>query len=152
MASLTGESEPLSRSVEGTNENPLETKNLAFFSTYAVEGSAIGIVVRTGERTTMGRIAKLASTVENDITPLAIEMQRFVRIMTYLAAAMGVVLFIIVIIQGYQSGQGNISILTAIVAAIGIMVANVPEGILPATTVSIFNLQFKRAFASLDQL
>jgi sodium/potassium-transporting ATPase subunit alpha len=37
-SSLTGESEPQSRSPEFTNENPLETKNLAFFSTNAVEG------------------------------------------------------------------------------------------------------------------
>ena len=38
-SSLTGESEPQSRSTEFTHENPLETKNLAFFSTNAVEGS-----------------------------------------------------------------------------------------------------------------
>ena len=38
-SSLTGESEPQSRSHEFTNENPLETKNLAFFSTNAVEGT-----------------------------------------------------------------------------------------------------------------
>ena len=37
-SSLTGESEPQSRSPEFTHENPLETKNLAFFSTNAVEG------------------------------------------------------------------------------------------------------------------
>ena len=37
-SSLTGESEPQSRSPEFTNNNPLETKNLAFFSTNAVEG------------------------------------------------------------------------------------------------------------------
>jgi len=37
-SSLTGESEPQSRGAEFTNENPLETKNLAFFSTFAVEG------------------------------------------------------------------------------------------------------------------
>lgn len=37
-SSLTGESEPQSRGIELTNENPLETKNLAFFSTNAVEG------------------------------------------------------------------------------------------------------------------
>ena len=37
-SSLTGESEPQSRSTEFTNDNPLETKNLAFFSTNAVEG------------------------------------------------------------------------------------------------------------------
>jgi len=37
-SSLTGESEPQSRSPEHTSDNPLETKNLAFFSTNAVEG------------------------------------------------------------------------------------------------------------------
>lgn len=41
-SSLTGESEPQSRSPEFTHENPLETKNLAFFSTNAVEGTAKG--------------------------------------------------------------------------------------------------------------
>lgn len=38
-SSLTGESEPQSRSPEFTHDNPLETKNLAFFSTNAVEGT-----------------------------------------------------------------------------------------------------------------
>lgn len=50
-SSLTGESEPQSRSAEFTNQNPLETKNLAFFSTNAVEGTAVGVVVNTGDRT-----------------------------------------------------------------------------------------------------
>lgn len=38
-SSLTGESEPQSRSPDSTHDNPLETKNLAFFSTNAVEGN-----------------------------------------------------------------------------------------------------------------
>lgn len=50
-SSLTGESEPQSRSAEYTNQNPLETKNIAFFSTNAVEGTALGVVVNTGDRT-----------------------------------------------------------------------------------------------------
>lgn len=37
-SSLTGESEPQTRTAEFTHENPLETRNLAFFSTNAVEG------------------------------------------------------------------------------------------------------------------
>ena len=53
-SSLTGEAEPLSRSPECTHNNPLETKNLAFFSTFAVEGSAIGMVVRTGDQYSYG--------------------------------------------------------------------------------------------------
>jgi len=44
-SSLTGESEPQSRGAEFTHENPLETKNLAFFSTNAVEGLYIVLCV-----------------------------------------------------------------------------------------------------------
>jgi len=54
---LTGESEPQSRSSEFTHEDPLETKNLAFFLTNVVEGFAKGMVINTGGRTLMGRLA-----------------------------------------------------------------------------------------------
>ncbi len=40
-SSLTGESEPQSRGTEYTNEDPLETRNLAFFGTFAVEGFTV---------------------------------------------------------------------------------------------------------------
>ena len=43
-----------------TNESPLETENLAFYSTYAIEGSARGIVVGIGDNTVVGRIAGLS--------------------------------------------------------------------------------------------
>lgn len=45
-SSLTGESEPQSRSPEFTNNNPLETKNIAFFSTNCVEGTGRGMFNR----------------------------------------------------------------------------------------------------------
>lgn len=58
---MTGESEPQIRGVEYTNEDILETRNLAFFGTFAVEGSCIGIVIRTGDKTFIGRIANLTA-------------------------------------------------------------------------------------------
>ena len=70
-SSLTGESEPQSRGPEFTHENPLETKNFAFFSTNAVEGTAKGIVVMIGDHTVMGRIAGLASGLDTGDTPIA---------------------------------------------------------------------------------
>ena len=73
-SSLTGESEPQTRSPDLTNENPLETRNLAFFSTNCVEGTAQGIVINTGDRTIMGRIANLASGLEIGETPIAKEI------------------------------------------------------------------------------
>ncbi len=44
-SSLTGESEPQSRGPEFSHENPLETKNLAFFSTNAVEGNIVNHII-----------------------------------------------------------------------------------------------------------
>jgi sodium/potassium-transporting ATPase subunit alpha len=61
---LTGESLPLHRSPECTSDNPLETKNLAFFATHAVDGTATGMVVNIGDFTIMGRIAGLSSNIE----------------------------------------------------------------------------------------
>jgi sodium/potassium-transporting ATPase subunit alpha len=63
-SSLTGESEPQSRSAICTDDNPMETKNLAFFSTNALEGTAKGIVVAVGDKTFIGRIADLASGMD----------------------------------------------------------------------------------------
>lgn len=64
-SSLTGESEAQKRTPECTNSDPMETKNLAFFSTNAIEGVAVGLVVRTGSKTLMGRLSTLCSSVDS---------------------------------------------------------------------------------------
>merc|ERR1711910_236465 len=129
-SSLTGESEPQLRTNEYTHENPLETKNPAFFSTNAVEGTAIGIVVNIGDNTVMGRIAGLASGLASDETPIAKEIAHFIHIITGVAVFLGVTFFIIAFILGYNW-------LDAVIFLIGIMVANVPEGLLATVTVCL---------------
>nr|AFM54541.1 Na+/K+_ATPase [Palaemon carinicauda] len=129
-SSLTGESEPQSRSPEFTSENPLETKNLAFFSTNAVEGTARGIVIMIGDNTVMGRIAGLASGLETGETPIAKEINHFIHIITGVAVFLGVTFFLIAFILGYHW-------LDAVVFLIGIIVANVPEGLLATVTVCL---------------
>merc|ERR1719250_489466 len=101
-SSLTGESEPQSRGPEFTHENPLETKNLAFFSTNAVEGTCVGMVVNIGDNTVMGRIAGLASGLASDETPIAKEIAHFIHIITGVAVFLGVSFFIIAFILGYN--------------------------------------------------
>merc|ERR1712045_46968 len=101
-SSLTGESEPQSRNNGYTHENPLETKNLAFFSTNAVEGTAKGIVVNIGDHTVMGRIAGLASGLESGETPIAKEIAHFIHLITAVAVFLGVTFFIIAFILGYH--------------------------------------------------
>ncbi|XP_055500655.1 sodium/potassium-transporting ATPase subunit alpha [Leucoraja erinacea] len=129
-SSLTGESEPQSRTPEFSNENPLETKNIAFFSTNCVEGTARGIVVNTGDHTVMGRIATLASGLEVGQTPIAAEIEHFIHIITGVAVFLGVSFFILSLILGY-------SWLEAVIFLIGIIVANVPEGLLATVTVCL---------------
>merc|ERR1711953_250412 len=129
-SSLTGESEPQARTPEFTHDNPLETKNLAFFSTNAVEGTAVGIVVNIGDNTVMGRIAGLASGLASDETPIAKEIAHFIHIITGVAVFLGVTFFIIAFILGYNW-------LDAVIFLIGIIVANVPEGLLATVTVCL---------------
>merc|ERR1719249_276724 len=129
-SSLTGESEPQARSPEFTHENPLETKNLAFFSTNAVEGTAVGMVVNIGDNTVMGRIAGLASGLDTGETPIAKEIAHFIHIITGVAVFLGVTFFIIAFILGYNW-------LDAVIFLIGIIVANVPEGLLATVTVCL---------------
>jgi len=92
-SSLTGESEPQSRSKENTHENPLETKNIAFFSTNVVEGTAKGVVINIGDLTVMGRIAGLASGLESGDTPIAKEIAHFIHLITGVAVFLGVSFF-----------------------------------------------------------
>ncbi|XP_041036564.1 coatomer subunit alpha [Carcharodon carcharias] len=129
-SSLTGESEPQTRSPEFTNDNPLETRNIAFFSTNCVEGTARGLVIFTGDRTVMGRIATLASGLDVGQTPISREIEHFIHIITGVAVFLGVSFFVLSLILGY-------SWLEAVIFLIGIIVANVPEGLLATVTVCL---------------
>ena len=130
-SSLTGESEPLARTIECTNEKePLETKNMAFFGTTCADGTGVGIVINTGDRTVIGAIAKLTNTAETEETTLAREVTRFIKIICAIAISLGVIFLILGIIIGYDA-------VTNMVNTIGIIVANVPEGLLCTLTVSL---------------
>jgi len=93
-------------------------------------GTARGVVISVGDRTIMGRIANLASNVGFKSTTLAKEMQRFVNIIIFIAIVMGAIFFIIAMAIGYPW-------LTGISFLIGIITANVPEGLLSTICVSI---------------
>ncbi|KAH9389400.1 Sodium/potassium-transporting ATPase subunit alpha-1 [Tyrophagus putrescentiae] len=111
-------------------KNPLETRNIGFFSTNCVEGAATGVVINTGDRTIMGRIANLASGLEMGETPIAREIEHFIHLITGVAVFLGVTFFIIAFILGYHW-------LDAVIFLIGIIVANVPEGLLATVTVCL---------------
>lgn len=77
----------------------------------------------------MGRIASLASGLEVGRTPIAMEIEHFIQIITGVAVFLGMSFFILSLILGYTW-------LEAVIFLIGIIVANVPEGLLATVTVS----------------
>uniref|UniRef100_A0A8C3J6Y0 Sodium/potassium-transporting ATPase subunit alpha n=1 Tax=Calidris pygmaea TaxID=425635 RepID=A0A8C3J6Y0_9CHAR len=93
-------------------------------------GTARGIVISTGDRTVMGRIASLASGLEVGRTPIAMEIEHFIRLITGVAVFLGLSFFILSLILGYTW-------LEAVIFLIGIIVANVPEGLLATVTVCL---------------
>lgn len=128
--SFPGESEPQSRSPNFTNENPLETRNLAFFSTNVVEGTGKGIVIGTGDRTAVGQIARLATSIERDATLIEQEIEHFIHMITYAAFFFGITFSCIAFALGYDW-------LSAVIFLISIIVANVPEGLVPTIAVAL---------------
>eukprot|EP00033_Pygsuia_biforma_P002503 GCRY01002773.1.p1 GENE.GCRY01002773.1~~GCRY01002773.1.p1 ORF type:complete len:1058 (+),score=237.52 GCRY01002773.1:171-3344(+) len=129
-SSLTGESEPQSRAANFTHDNPLETKNLGMGGTLCVDGSASGLIILTGDNTIIGRIAGLASGTENVETPIHREIEHFIHIITAIAIFLGVTFFVIGVVMGRDWIEN-------LVFTIGIIVANVPEGLLATVTVSL---------------
>jgi sodium/potassium-transporting ATPase subunit alpha len=129
-SSLTGESEPQSRSTEMTDDNPLETKNLAWYTSFATEGTATGMVIATGDDTMIGRIAALVLNTESVQTPINREIHFFIKMISAVALTLGITFLIISIAYGYR-------VVPTLVFVIGIIVANVPEGLLATVTVSL---------------
>ena len=132
-ASLTGEAEELLRTTDDADrhENVFESPNVAFFGTSCTSGKGEGLVFRTGDDTAIGRIANLTSSAETKQTPLSHEIERFIILISVVAVFLGVTFFLYgLLIVKY----GPVEML---VFAIGIIVANVPEGLLATVTVSL---------------
>lgn len=136
-SSLTGESEPQERTKDNSMSNPLEASNLMFNSTLVVSGEAYGVVIRTGDRTVLGQIAHLTAGEEKMVSPLAREIDNFVRLIATIAIVTALIFFGI----AFPVNNNNASL--AINFAIGIFVAWVPEG-LPATVTMLLTIAAKR--------
>jgi sodium/potassium-transporting ATPase subunit alpha len=130
-APLTGESEPATRVAEPfAVEIIINSPNIAFAGTTVVSGSGKGVVFATGMRTEFGRIAHLTGTVTSGLSPLQKEIIRITKVVTAIAATTGLVFFAIGFIIGRTFWENFLF-------AIGIILANVPEGLLPTVTLSL---------------
>jgi calcium-translocating P-type ATPase len=130
-AAMTGES--LSRSCvtdASSAEELIDSRNVVFAGTSMVAGQAKAVVFATGMQTEFGKIAHLTLTTGEDVSPLRREIAHLSRVTAMLAVLIGVSFFSIGALIGIPFWK-------AFIFAIGIIVAMVPEGLLPTLTLAL---------------
>ena len=131
LSSLTGESAPVARDLlPGETKRALDAKNMVFAGTTVLSGSGVVVASATGNATEFGKIASLTKNVRKAITPMQREIIHITRTFTIIALLMGCVFFAL----GLFSGKG---IMLASIFALALIVANVPEGLLPTISLSL---------------
>ena len=130
-AALTGESNPKRRIAESTKDGHwLDLPNLVFAGTTVLSGHGRAVVFAVGMRTEFGKIANLTTSVAVGLSPLQQEIITVTRIVAAISLAMGAAFFVI----GMGTGLG---FWISAIFGIGIIVANVPEGLLPTVTLAL---------------
>jgi len=130
-AALTGESEPQERVAEVSKQKKLlDSPNIIFAGTEVVAGSGKAIVFATGLNTEFGKIAQLTQIVKTEINPLEHEIIKVTHFVTFLAFSLGISFFLLSSFIGRTFWENFLF-------AIGIIVANVPEGLLPTVTLAL---------------
>ncbi|HYE34258.1 cation-transporting P-type ATPase [Methylocaldum sp.] len=130
-ATVTGESLPQARDAQPSAEEELiHARNVLLAGTSVVSGEGRAAVFHTGMHTEFGKIAHLTQAAGEPVSPLQKEIVRLSRFVGVLAVALGIAFFFV----GQAAG---LSFWEDFIFAIGIIVANVPEGLLPTVTLSL---------------
>lgn len=139
QSTLTGESRTIhktSQAVElSAHSNSQLTRadipNLLFAGTTVLTGHGSAVVYATGTATEFGRIAHLTQTIAEQPSPLQKEMARVTRVVSVLAVSIGVVIFALAVTINHTNPA------QAFIFAMGMIVAFVPEGMVPTVTLSL---------------
>ncbi|MCA9179094.1 MAG: cation-transporting P-type ATPase [Planctomycetales bacterium] len=129
-APLTGESRSQPLRIGPAKGRLIDSPNIIFAGSSVLRGTGTGVVFATGHRTEFGKIAALSRDVRRPLSPLQRETDRMVRVLTVIAVSMGVLFFA----YGVTIGR---SLWVNVVFMLGIIVANVPEGLLPTFTLAL---------------
>lgn len=129
-ALLTGESDSRLLTDAACDGEFPESGNLVFAGTLVVSGSGKAVVYATGMATEFGKIAQITGKVVEELSPLHREITRVTRIVAVIAVASGVFFFLV----GGLVGRG---FWDNFLFAIGVIIATVPEGLLPTVTLSL---------------
>ncbi len=133
VSALTGESLPVLRTtLPGPTTMPLlEAPDLLFSGTGCTQGECTAVVYATGMRTELGRIAALSQRVRHEESPLESQVKRVARLIAVVAVGMGVAFIPLGTLLAGLTLQDTVSF------AVGLLVANVPEGLLPTITLAL---------------
>ncbi len=133
-STLTGESKPVRKFAHEVVEGDrafVEMGNLVFAGTSVASGSGKAVVFATGRETEFNQIASLTQEVSQEPSPLQKELARVTRIIAVIAILLGVTLFAV------NLWVVKLPLQVAFIFAIGLTVANVPEGLLPTVTLAL---------------
>jgi potassium/sodium efflux P-type ATPase len=111
--------------------NPSEIANLVLAGSTVAAGRAVAVVYATGAQTEFGQVAHLTTVVKREPSTLEVQVARIVRIITAIALGMGVTVFLLSYLLI------GMDVTESFIFAIGIIVANVPEGLLPTVTLAL---------------
>jgi calcium-translocating P-type ATPase len=133
LSTLTGESVPVLRSPGRAEAGVplLHAREIAFSGTSCTGGEAQALIYATGMGTQLGRIAALSQRVADEESPLELQVRRIAWLIAGIAIAMGIA-FVPV-----ATFAGGLPVSDAVVLTIGLIVGNVPEGLLPVITLSL---------------
>jgi magnesium-transporting ATPase (P-type) len=132
-AALTGESEPVEKSQDAVAENaPIgDRTGMAYSGTLVVFGQGRGVVVATGDVTEIGRIGRMLAEVESVDTPLLKQMAVFGRWLTAGVLALAALTIAFgMLVHGQSAGE-------MFLAAVGLAVAAIPEGLPAIMTITL---------------
>ncbi|WP_275426191.1 cation-translocating P-type ATPase [Nocardia arizonensis] len=132
MSALTGESNPVTRSAAATDraDRSADSPVLVFSGTLCTAGAGRAVVHGTGVHTELGRIAALSQRVRQEPSPLERQVRRVAWLIAAVAVGAGAAFLPLGLVAG-------LSLSAAFLFAIGLLVANVPEGLLPTITLAL---------------
>lgn len=134
QSTLTGESHPVrktSESVHQREQTRVELSNLVFSGTTVVAGTGKAVVIATGMASEFGKIARLTQTVGEDASPLQKELVQVTRLITVIAVGLGLIFFALAALLA------GVDLAESFIFATGMIVAFVPEGLLPTVTLAL---------------
>jgi len=134
QSTLTGESHAVRKTQEAVLRTDLgrtEIPNLVFAGTTVAAGTGRALVLATGMDTEFGKIAHFTQTVGEDQSPLQKELGRVTKMVTVLATSIGGFFFVLAIFLA------GVEVTESFIFAMGMVVAFVPEGMLPTVTLSL---------------